>query len=67
MRQAGRAASVVRHVMRGAGLLRRNIGLLASVYAARFIVWRTLRRRRREHAARRRQFQHVASDSGPDR
>ena len=67
MRQAGRAAGVAERIRRGASIMLKDFGLLASVYTARFLVWRRLRERRRAHAARRKLFKPVDSDGGPGR
>lgn len=40
-------------------ILFKDLGLLLSLMLARFIVWRTLRRRRQERAARRKQLKLV--------
>lgn len=41
---------------RGIVILINDLRLLASLYLAHFIVWRTIRRRFREKSARRREF-----------
>jgi hypothetical protein len=38
-------------------VLFKDISLLCSLWLAHFLVWRTLRQRRREHNARRKRFQ----------
>ena len=48
----------------GIVILLEDLSLLVSVYVAQFIVWRVLRRRRRERAARLRLIQLVDAGLG---
>lgn len=47
---------ILEGIKRGGVILLKDLDLLASIYVARFIVWRTLRRRYKERDARRRKF-----------
>ena len=51
----------------GIVILLRDLRLLASLYVAQFIVWRTVRRRRLENLERRRNFRLLHGDGDASR